>query len=131
VKDSNGSKPATPAPAATGEHDNRRRQGRVVHDDRGHASVEWIDTPANEPRSVLKIEDAVNAQRRLKSANQQERTKARREDAFNPYQRVAPGAPTSGPRRDLRKLSEWIKMMRELEQRKAVEQDAEPEPTEE
>ena len=34
-------------------------------------------------------------------------------------------------RRDLRKLSEWIKMMRELEERKALEQNAEQEPTEE
>lgn len=93
--------------------------------------MEWIESPAAEPRAVLQIEDTVSAQQRLESSNQQERLKARREDAFNPYQRVASSSPASGPRRDLRKLSEWIKMMRELEQRKALEPDAQQEPTEE
>ena len=129
MKDPNRFTPETPATVDGGDPNNRRRQGRVVHDDRGNASVEWIDAPAQEARSVLQIEDSVNAQRRLQSTNQQERTQARAADAFNPYQRAAAGAPASGPRRDLRKLSEWIKMMREREQRK--EQDAQQEPTEE
>ncbi len=42
-------------------------------------------------------------------------------DTFNPYSRP-PHGPKPGdkkpPRRDLRKLSSWIKMMRELEERK-------------
>jgi hypothetical protein len=95
--------------------------GRVVHDDRGCASVEWLDAPANQPRTVLEIEDTARAQRRLKSLAENPVTKAPRQDTFNPYQRVPGTTPAGGPRRDLRKLSKWIKMMREIEERKALD----------
>ena len=42
-----------------------------------------------------------------------------KQDAFNPYARLTVDSPTQGgTRRDLRKLSEWIKQMRDLEERK-------------
>ena len=110
---------------------NRRRLGRVVHDDRGCASVEWLDAPANQPRTVLEIEDTARAQRRLKSLSENPVTKAPRQETFNPYQRVAGTTPAGGPRRDLRKLSKWIKMMRDLEERKALDRDSEKKPLEE
>jgi len=54
-----------------------------------------------------------------------------KKDAFNPYQRATPDAPTGGgARRDLRKLSKWIKMMREVEERKALDKEEEEKPRE-
>jgi len=86
--------------------------GRVVHDDRGAASVEWVDAPAElVDRPTLSVEDA--------------RPAPRPGDGYNPYDRE-PGARPSAPagerkppaKRDLRKLSEWIKQMREMEERR-------------
>jgi len=104
--------------------------GRVVHDDRGCASVEWMDVPANQPRTVLELEDTVRAQRRLQNARENPVTKAPRQDTFNPYQRAAGTTSAGGPRRDLRKLSKWIKTMREVEERKALDQDGAKKPVE-
>jgi len=90
----------------------RRRVGVVVHDERGNASVLWHDAPADEERQVLEI---------LGEPKLTIRTDA---ESFDPYGRHPPGRSSDGsrsaPRKptDLRKLSEWIKMMRELEQRK-------------
>jgi hypothetical protein len=82
----------------------RRRIGTVVHDDRGNASVRWDDAPADYQRPVLELAP---------------------EEGFNPYAPAATGSTatstrSTGPttRTDLRKLSEWIKMMRELEEKK-------------
>jgi hypothetical protein len=105
--------------------------GRVVHDDRGAASVEWIEAPRDQPRTILQLEDTVRAQRRLKSESERAGAKAPRQDSFNPYQRIPGQAAAAGPRRDLKKLSNWIKMMREVEERKALDNKAENKPTEE
>ena len=103
-----------PVPPETPDSE-RRRIGKVVHDDRGNASVKWSDAPADYQRPVLElVEDA---------AGQPEK-------AFNPYGLGAAGSATAtGPHRtpastrstgnttrtDLRKLSDWIKMMRDIE----------------
>jgi hypothetical protein len=89
----------------------RRRIGLVVHDDRGNASVEWREAPGDYQRPVLEIlgEPKLTIQT---------------EENCDPYARgtvptraaKANGGNTT--RTDLRKLSEWIKMMRELEERK-------------
>jgi hypothetical protein len=121
VKDRNRNSPSKPEAESSNESANRRRLGRVVHDDRGCASVEWLDAPANQPRTILEIEDTARAQRRLKGLSENPVTKAPRQDTFNPYQRVPGTTPAGGPRRDLRKLSKWIKMMREIEERKALD----------
>jgi hypothetical protein len=106
-------------PAASGE---RRRLGRIVHDERGNASVEWQDAPADYQRPVLEIEKDARGGLSLE-----------REGSHDPYS--SPGVPKSAKngagtgnkngsgtgnssRTDLRKLSEWIKMMRELEEKK-------------
>ena len=83
-----------------------------MHDDRGNASVSWRDAPADHERPVLEVlgESSLT----LKS-----------DESFDPYaRRMVPrsgggrGVGGGGTRTDLRKLSEWIKMMRELEARK-------------
>jgi hypothetical protein len=87
----------------------RRRIGKVVHDDRGTASVKWLDPPADYQRPVLELAGDSPAARKP-------------EEAFNPYAHSATrgGARSTATstRTDLRKLSEWIKMMREIEERK-------------
>jgi hypothetical protein len=95
---------------ATAESE-RRRIGTVVHDDRGNASVNWHDAPADYERPVLEI----LGEHKLSIQN---------EESYDPYaQRSARGSASGSAsgnttRTDLRKLSEWIKMMRELEERK-------------
>jgi hypothetical protein len=93
---------------ATGE---RRRLSRVRHDDRGNAYVEWIDAPAElVERPKLEIaqepwEAPLDAQGK----------------AFDPYSNasgVARKSTGNTTRTNLRELSEWIKMMRALEERK-------------
>jgi hypothetical protein len=95
----------------------RRRIGEVVHDDRGNARVEWHDAPADYERPVLEIEDDGTTQRRLAIVNE-----GRGGEPTNPYNRSAEpkrnAAPAPPQKRDLRKLSEWIKMMRDMEERK-------------
>jgi hypothetical protein len=105
--------PSEPAPESE-----RRRIGKVVHDDRGNAVVEWENAPSDYERPVLEIvEDA--------------RSGRADENTFNPYGRKVPRESTGQTTRtDLRKLSEWIKQMRELEERKrkghaADDQDSE------
>ena len=102
----------------------RRRIAKVVHDDRGNASVEWVNAPQDGERVSLSLEDT--------------ETTARPGGGYDPYQKAAkarPGPATSsrpagqqqpdrpGKPRDLRKLSEWIKQMRELEARKQRGED--------
>lgn len=85
----------------------RRRIGTVVHDERGNASVRWRDAPPDWERPVLEVLD-----------NPKPTVKA--DEAYDPYARRVARGTGSGTttRTDLRKLSEWIKMMRELEERK-------------
>jgi hypothetical protein len=83
----------------------RRRIGKVVHDDRGNASVRWLDAPSDYQRPVLEVaRDSAPARKP--------------EESFNPYAHGATRSTATSTRTDLRKLSEWIKMMRELEERK-------------
>ena len=95
----------------------RRRIGVVVHDDRGNASVDWHDAPADEQRQVLEI------------LGEPQLTIKTEEESFDPYARSrresAGGSTRTAPRKptDLRKLSEWIKMMRQLEGRKREDED--------
>ena len=106
-------------PDATPERE-RRRIGTVVHDERGNASVNWRDAPADLAVERPPLEVLDNPGLTLKP-----------EDIYNPYSRGKPrdgmrGGPrpaSRGARTDLRKLSEWIKMMRELEERKRRGED--------
>jgi hypothetical protein len=132
VKDSKTKPPSETDAKGTGESANRRRFGKVVHDDRGCASVEWQDAPENYVRPVLELENGGKAQNRVKIVRERERPLSiAKQDAFNPYQRSAPGEPPQGgARRDLRKLSKWIKLMRELEEKKALDREEAEKPSE-
>lgn len=95
----------------------RRRTGRIVHDERGNARIEWVDAPPEEERTSLSLE--------------QTQPVSRPDRGYNPYanasgdpRQAPPGHPApERPRRDLRKLSEWIKQMRQLEERKREKGD--------
>jgi hypothetical protein len=103
----------------------RRRIGEVVHDERGNGRVEWRDAPDDYERPRLEIEDEGSTQRRLAILND-----GRAGDPTNPYNRSAEPKRAGSPppqKRDLRKLSEWIKMMREMEERRARGEPDEPE----
>jgi len=88
----------------------RRRIGKVVHDDRGNASVEWQDAPPDYKRPVLEIIEEQPSEARPSQAK----------GPCDPYQHTAAGEHKTGntTRTDLRKLSEWIKLMREMEEKK-------------
>ena len=92
-----------PVPSSPNE---RRRIGTIVHDDRGNASVEWRAAPADHERPVLEV--LGEGRLTLKSE----------ETSYDPYSNNRTRQSGSGKRTDLRKLSEWIKKMRELEERK-------------
>ncbi len=85
----------------------RRRLSQIRHDDRGNAYVEWVDAPAElVERPKLEIQRE-RLELQLDSG----------QSACNPYSNDAGAARKTGntTRTDLRKLSEWIKMMRERE----------------
>jgi hypothetical protein len=84
----------------------RRRIGRVVHDDRGNASVKWGAAPADHERPVLEVQGEHGLSLNTEQAS------------YDPYSRNRPLKGGGGKRTDLRKLSEWIKQMRELEERR-------------
>jgi hypothetical protein len=105
------------APEEPGESGERRRIGRVVHDERGSASVEWWNAPDDYERPVLSIEGSgVKSDADLSIKN---------DDTFNPYDRkpdsTVPNDRTG--KRDLKKLSAWLKLMREMEERKKKGED--------
>jgi hypothetical protein len=113
VDDTSRKRPPQGTTAAVSDAE-RRRIGLVVHDDRGQASVEWRDAPDDYQRPVLEV--LGNPQLALKT-----------EESYDPYARHTATYPRTGPgstsRTDLRKLSEWIKMKRELDERKQRDED--------
>ena len=133
MKDLNNKPPPEDDAQGNGESSNRRRLGRVVHDDRGCASVEWQDAPQNYVRPVLELEDGARTTTRLKALRDKAPVSVAKQDPYNPYQRSAPEAATQGggSRRDLRKLSKWIKLMREVEERKELDKEEAEKPKEE
>jgi hypothetical protein len=104
----------------------RRRIGQIVHDDRGSASVEWRDAPRDHQRQKLELEDKRTSGRGDSKLRNGITLEVRNDDTFNPYDRSPdtfggkPGTPAGpkGGKRDLKKLSEWLKLMRAMEERK-------------
>jgi hypothetical protein len=101
----------------------RRRMGRIVHNHKGTATVEWHDAPADYKRPPLALEEDT----RGRGAGQLDTGSLAIEsrDSHNPYMRIpeAERKRPPGGRTDLRKLSAWIKMMRELEEAKKRNDD--------
>ena len=118
-----------PKPASPNE---RRRIGTIVHDDRGNASVEWHAAPVDNERPVLEVlgegRRNTSVERPAAPADKEQSvlevlgdgrlTLKSEETSYDPYSRNLTRQSGSGKRTDLRKLSEWIKKMRELEERK-------------
>ncbi len=104
------SRKPVPAPSADAASAERRRVAKIVRDDRDSATVEWVGAPPDFERIPLTVEGSLP------------RGLRRAPTGYNPYETVAPSkpaAPDSRPaKRDLRKLSAWIKQMREIEERK-------------
>ena len=71
-----------PIPPESVPDTERRRIGEVVHDDRGNASVRWLDAPSDYQRPVLEVAPDSAAARKP-------------EESFDPYARGA----TPGPGR--------------------------------
>jgi hypothetical protein len=96
----------------------RRRLGRVEHDERGNARMEWALLPehATADRVVLELLEEPGAT--PAAAPRPAR------GGFQPYgggpADAFAGASPAAPRKpkDLRKLGEWLKMTRELEARR-------------
>jgi hypothetical protein len=93
---------------------------QIVHDDRGNARVEWIDAGyagVELERAPLSIEKTPP-----RGENARLSVERVRAGGFDPYARVGTGPAAivkkPPPKRDLRKLGDWIKMKRELEARK-------------
>ena len=85
-----------------------------MHDDRGNAKVEWENAPADYQRVVLEVQEDDSGG-----------------GSGNPYAQNEPRERTSTgntTRTDLRKLSEWIKKMRELEERRRYKDDPDQDP---
>jgi hypothetical protein len=110
-----------------------RRIGQIVHDDRGSATVEWREAPPDHERQKLEVEDTLGSGRGDTKLRGGITLEVRKDDTFNPYDRKPdtlagkPGSPAGpkGGKRDLKKLSEWLKLMRAMEERK---KNGEPEP---
>jgi hypothetical protein len=107
-------------PLSSAQDAERRRIGKVIHDDRGNASVKWDDAPADYERTKLEV---------LSDSGPTPRS----EQGCNPYAqrgagvtvRTKPEPTARTTRTDLRKLSEHIKLMRDLEARKRDGDDSE------
>jgi len=104
-------------PASTSDTAERRRLGKIVRDDRDSAIVEWVDAPPNYERPALSIETTLPPGAK------------RPQGGYNPYETASPSRSASRAderpvKRDLRKLSEWIKQMRELEERRKREAES-------
>lgn len=96
-----------------------RRVCRIVADEHGKASAEWIDAPPDYscPTVELKgVEAGLSLEPEASEGS---------EDAYDPYSN-----PTAGPRKrtkrkrvNLRQLSDWIKKTRDVKQTTPVASD--------
>lgn len=90
--------------------------GRIVHDERGVAQLEWHELPASRAHLFERITLEVESTPSVADAPRRE------SQGFNPYARAGQAGvrepPAKPKRRDLRKLSEWIKLRRGLEERR-------------
>jgi hypothetical protein len=102
----------------------RRRLGRVVHDERGQASVEWERLEGEDARAArpaLSIaEDPSPTARSLRLSSMA--------GGVNPYDRGVevrrePGSGKPRSPADLRKLDAWIKQRRAVEALRKKDQD--------
>lgn len=100
-----------------------------MHDHKGTASVVWHDAPSDYERPVFEIEGAQQPAKTLPRGLGTGSLSIQAEDTFNPYARVPDSNGKAGGRpKDLRRLSAWIKLMRQLEESKRQGDDEESKP---
>jgi hypothetical protein len=109
-------------PADDAGTQDRRRLGRVVHDERGNAILEWEEAPPDYERPVLEIETS-GIRRGIHHPLGSDPLPLDPQgcdpySSSKPLERKRSQSTGNTSRTDLRKLSEWIKLMREMEQRK-------------
>ncbi|HZO23424.1 MAG TPA: hypothetical protein VFB37_13055 [Steroidobacteraceae bacterium] len=120
----------TPDQRDTLQSGERRRLSKIVHDHKGTASVVWHDAPTGLERPVFEIEGARQPGKPASRGLNTGSLSIHNEDTFNPYARVPESDQKGGGRpKDLRRLSAWIKLMRQLEESKRKNQDEEDEPS--
>src|SRR5579871_1995619 len=103
-------------PAAP-DHERRVMRG-VVHDHKDTAQLQWYDAAEDYERKLLELEEKSNPLEQGGGRGLDTRgLSVKEDDNFDPYTRSPQkdARPARG-RRDLRRLSAWIRMMRELEQ---------------
>ncbi len=122
----NDDKPKPPAPAGpTSVEFPRRRLGRIVHDERGQASMEWEALDAREtaraPRQKLQLMDD-NELAELRPQSNRVTSLAQGADPYDlgvtarVKQLKKPRTPE-----DMRRLNEWIKQKRIVEEKRRLE----------
>lgn len=116
-------KPPSVAPVDPPEDNSRadrRRVGRVVHDERGAAILEWQEIPPERTGSFERLRLSIEDEDQSGGIRGDEHGTR----GYDPYERAGGRDPvaargTPRPKRpDLRKLGEWIKLRREMEVRK-------------
>ncbi|MGE0583297.1 MAG: hypothetical protein AB7P31_14335 [Steroidobacteraceae bacterium] len=95
-----------------------RRVARIVHDDLGNARVEWMEIPDDRTGTFERPTFEIEGEEAADHA------------ATYPYGHASQAGASdkrggNTTRTDLRKLSEWIKLKREMEARKARGEDEE------
>ncbi|HET9388990.1 MAG TPA: hypothetical protein VFO44_05030 [Steroidobacteraceae bacterium] len=97
-----------------------------MHDHKGTASVVWHDAPTDYERPVFEIEGGQQSAKPTAPRTGTGSLSIHSEDTFNPYARVPDSnRPGAGRPKDLRRLSAWIKLMRQLEESKRNSEDEE------
>ena len=104
----------------------RRQMGRIVHDHLGNARMEWapLSERAATERQVLEVLDGSGTQGGQDLSIDRDYGRSfepygsGRKSAFDPPPRDPPRKP-----KDLRKLGEWLKLTRELEERRKRGED--------
>lgn len=107
-------------PAEDTSRTDRRRVGRVVHDERGAAVLEWQEIPPERTGSFERLRLSIEDENRSGGIRRGESSSR----GYDPYERAGGYGPVAGgtprPKRpDLRKLGEWIKLKREMDSRKS------------
>ena len=108
----------------------RRRLGRVEHDHLGNARMEWALLPDSQAngRQVLEIVDDAPAGKTRAAGKAELGLQHDSDRSFEPYGSGRASVfepPREAPRKpkDLRKLGEWLKLTRELEERRKRGED--------
>ena len=115
-----------PRRPAVPDHERRHVRG-IEHDHKGTAKLQWYEEAADYERQLLELEDKTHVSPGGSARLDTGGLSIRNEDTFNPYMRVPEGdrKRSATGRTDLRRLSAWIKMMRELEQARQRNQEEE------